>query len=262
MASKSLEEAIVRIMTFVATNTPFKEPSSVVAETSSEEGSKVVSLPVPDTDTLGDVGSVPSIQKYLHSEDSAVKETVGKESLGAESPEGSREELKSVPEELKGSREESEKSSDELKVIREETKDIPKESKDSHEESKDPHEESENTPIESKDTSTEPKNSHEEPKELSKEQANSPEEPLSADSVAKSASQPLAAKEPPPISIAASQAASTKPPRLLCVVPLELLQHHQSLVEARETMSHLQRELALAQCVLQLLTDSLHVALR
>lgn len=255
MASKSLEEAIVRIMTFVATNTPFKEPSSVVAETSSEEGSKVVSLPVPDTDTLGDVGSVPSIQKYLHSEDSAVKETVGKESLGAESPEGSREELKSVPEELKGSREESEKSSEELKVIREETKDIPKESKDSHEES-------ENTPIESKDTSTEPKNSHEEPKELSKEQANSPEEPLSADSVAKSASQPLAAKEPPPISIAASQAASTKPPRLLCVVPLELLQHHQSLVEARETMSHLQRELALAQCVLQLLTDSLHVALR
>lgn len=242
-------------MTFVATNTPFKEPSSVVAETSSEEGSKVVSLPVPDTDTLGDVGSVPSIQKYLHSEDSAVKETVGKESLGAESPEGSREELKSVPEELKGSREESEKSSEELKVIREETKDISKESKDSHEES-------ENTPIESKDTSTEPKNSHEEPKELSKEQANSPEEPLSADSVAKSASQPLAAKEPPPISIAASQAASTKPPRLLCVVPLELLQHHQSLVEARETMSHLQRELALAQCVLQLLTDSLHVALR
>ena len=242
-------------MTFVATNTPFKEPSSVVAETSSEEGSKVVSLPVPDTDTLGDVGSVPSIQKYLHSEDSAVKETVGKESLGAESPEGSREELKSVPEELKGSREESEKSSEELKVIREETKDIPKESKDSHEES-------ENTPIESKDTSTESKNSHEEPKELSKEQANSPEEPLSADSVAKSASQPLAAKEPPPISIAASQAASTKPPRLLCVVPLELLQHHQSLVEARETMSHLQRELALAQCVLQLLTDSLHVALR
>lgn len=255
MASKSLEEAIVRIMTFVATNTPFKEPSSVVAETSSEEGSKVVSLPVPDTDTLGDVGSVPSIQKYLHSEDSAVKETVGKESLGAESPEGSREELKSVPEELKGSREESEKSSDESKDICEETKDIPKESKDSHEES-------ENTPIESKDTSTEPKNSHEEPKELSKEQANSPEEPLSADSVAKSASQPLAAKEPPPISIAASQAASTKPPRLLCVVPLELLQHHQSLVEARETMSHLQRELALAQCVLQLLTDSLHVALR
>ena len=242
-------------MTFVATNTPFKEPSSVVAETSSEEGSKVVSLPVPDTDTLGDVGSVPSIQKYLHSEDSAVKETVGKESLGAESPEGSREELKSVPEELKGSREESEKSSDESKDICEETKDIPKESKDSHEES-------ENTPIESKDTSTEPKNSHEEPKELSKEQANSPEEPLSADSVAKSASQPLAAKEPPPISIAASQAASTKPPRLLCVVPLELLQHHQSLVEARETMSHLQRELALAQCVLQLLTDSLHVALR
>ena len=242
-------------MTFVATNTPFKEPSSVVAETSSEEGSKVVSLPVPDTDTLGDVGSVPSIQKYLHSEDSAVKETVGKESLGAESPEGSREELKSVPEELKGSREESEKSSEELKVIREETKDIPKESKDSHEES-------ENTPIESKDTSTEPKNSHEEPKELSKEQANSPEEPLSADSVAKSASQPLAAKEPPPISIAASQAASTKPPRLLCVVPLELLQHHQSLVEVRETMSHLQRELALAQCVLQLRTDSLHVALR
>ena len=242
-------------MTFVATNTPFKEPSSVVAETSSEEGSKVVSLPVPDTDTLGDVGSVPSIQKYLHSEDSAVKETVGKESLGAESPEGSREELKSVPEELKGSREESEKSYEELKVIREETKDIPKESKDSHEES-------ENTPIESKDTSTESKNSHEEPKELSKEQANSPEEPLSADSVAKSASQPLAAKEPPPISIAASQAASTKPPRLLCVVPLELLQHHQSLVEARETMSHLQRELALAQCVLQLLTDSLHVALR
>lgn len=204
-------------MTFVAANTPFKESPPVVAEANVEEGPKVVSLPVSDTETLGDVGSVPSIQKYLHSEDSAVKETVPKESSDKASSEGS----------------------------------------------KDIAELSQNSPEQSNDSPKEQSNSPKEQSNSPKEQSNtSKEQPITDSATKPTSQQPLPAKEPPPISIAASQAASTKPPRLLCVVPLELLQHHQSLVEARETASHLQRELALAQCVLQLLTDSLHVALR
>lgn len=210
-------------MTFVAANTPFKEPSSVATESSIEEGSKVVSLSVSDTETLGDVNSVQSIQKYLHSEDSAVKEA-------------SKESDKAAP---------SEASPREVKDVVEESKDVVEESQSIQKESQSIQKESQNVPKESQN-SPEPPHSSKEP---------NPES-------IKTSSQPLAAKEHPPISIAASQAASTKPPRLLCVVPLELLQHHQSLVEARETASHLRRELALAQCVLQLLTDSLHVLLR
>lgn len=85
-------------MTFVAANTPFKEPSSVATESSIEEGSKVVSLSVSDTETLGDVNSVQSIQKYLHSEDSAVKEA-SKESDKAAPSEASPREVKGVVEE-------------------------------------------------------------------------------------------------------------------------------------------------------------------
>lgn len=170
-------------MTFVAANTPFKEPSSVATESSIEEGSKVVSLSVSDTETLGDVNSVQSIQKYLHSEDSAVKEA-SKESDKAAPSEAS-------PREVKG-------------VVR-------------------------NTEYSKRIHRILPKNHRMFPKNL-RILPSHPFQQRTQPRVHQTSSQPLAAKEPPPISIAASQAASTKPPRLLCVVPRELLQHHQSLV--------------------------------